>query len=343
MANASRSGFERGGVASVRASVLAPLLRELDARSGKTDMFLAGHGMLRSQFADPYGLVPIARYVAIFEGAADLLQDPALGARLGEAFRADDIGPTGVLISALATIRRAFEFLSDYVAAFQGATQIDVLEEPDRLIWRYAVTDPKLWPRRQDSEFALASTCELIRQAFSARWRPIEVRFEHGPPADTETLRAVFRCPVLFGQPDNRIVMDRTEAERPYRVEDRSLVAVLERHIRDLAAETAASPSLVLQASALVATMVGRAEVSLGSVAAALGVSTRTLQRRLAEDGTSLRALVRERRREIAERGLAGARESHARIAETLGYADGTVFWRAYKSWTGEAPSRRRR
>jgi AraC-like DNA-binding protein len=78
--------------------------------------------------------------------------------------------------------------------------------------------------------------------------------------------------------------------------------------------------------------------VTLPSVAAELGLSPRTLQRRLAEVGTSLQALLREHRQRMAERHLQSGAMPCARIAEALGYADSTVLWRAMKGWTGQSP-----
>lgn len=332
MANASNLNARLPEIASIRASVLLSVVAQLDRQTGKTDMLLAGHGLLRSQLEDPYGLIPIARYIAVFEDAAVHTGDAAFGARLGSTFRPADIGPIGMLFSLSATIRAALQRMARHVAVVQGATAIGVVEEEDRLLWSYHLEDPRLWPRRQDAEYSVAATCQLVRSCFSAGWNPVEVHFEHGAPQEAPTLQRLLRCPLRFGQSANRIVVDRKDADRVYRVEDADLIAILERHVADISARAVIAPGLSEQVKALIGIYLGHKPITLPAIAAELGLSVRTLQRRLAEEGYSLRELVRVQRQAIMAHHH-GAAASKARIAETLGYADSTVFWRARKAW----------
>mgnify|MGYP001946743321 CR=1 FL=1 len=68
-------------------------------------------------------------------------------------------------------------------------------------------------------------------------------------------------------------------------------------------------------------------------------VSGRTLQRRLAEEGTSFRTLLLEVRRELAERYISDPHMPLAEISYMLGFADSSSFSRAFKRWTGEPPA----
>jgi AraC-like DNA-binding protein len=89
----------------------------------------------------------------------------------------------------------------------------------------------------------------------------------------------------------------------------------------------------------LIGARIGLDRVAIGSVASALGLSPRSLQRGLAAEGTSLRDLVREHRRKLAEQRLLSGHSSHALIAQAMGYSDQTVFWRAFKRWSGDTPT----
>ncbi|MGA0561293.1 AraC family transcriptional regulator ligand-binding domain-containing protein [Ancylobacter sp. VNQ12] len=332
MANASNLNGRVPEIASIRASVLLSVVTQLDRQTGKTDMILAGHGLLRSQLEDPYGLIPMARYIAVFEDAAVHTGDAAFGARLGSTFKPADIGPIGMLLQLSGTIRAALRRMARHVGVVQGATGIGVVEEDDRLIWSYHLQDPRLWPRRQDAEYSVAATCQLVRSGFSAGWNPVEVHFEHAAPQDTLALQRLLRCPLLFGQSANRIVVDNRDADRVYRSEDRDLIAILERHVADISAKEAIAPGIADQVKALIGIYLGHKPITLPTIAAELGLSVRTLQRRLAEEGASLRELVRVQRQAIIAHHQ-GAAASKARIAETLGYADSTVFWRARRAW----------
>ncbi|NTI65787.1 AraC family transcriptional regulator [Agrobacterium rhizogenes] len=339
MAGASDFSRRPPAIAAIRASVLVPLVQELDKKHGKTDVLLACHGILRSQLDDPYAFVPLARYVAIFEEAAEILREPTLGARLGISFKPADIGPLGILFSASSTIRSAFQRLSKHVVALQGVTRAGLIEEGDYLLWSYKLEDPRLWPRHQDTEYSLAASCQLVRSSFSASWRPVEIHFEHAAPRDREPLQRIFRAPLLFSQSSNRIVMLKTDADRHYRNEDRDLTAILERHIGDLSSGNVDQDSVRDQVLSVIAIYLGHKPITIAAVAAELKLSVRTLQRRLSDENTSVRALVREYRAGIAQLYLRAGTSGYSRLADTLGYADSTVFWRAFKDWTGLSPS----
>ncbi|MCF3641319.1 AraC family transcriptional regulator ligand-binding domain-containing protein [Rhizobium sp. TRM95111] len=320
-------------VASIRASVLASLVHFIDRKSGKTDLLLAKHGILRSQLDDPYAVVPMARYVAFFEDAAAVLGDPAFGARLGTFSKPADIGPIGVLVSISPTIESGFRRLAKYVTAVQGATSSGVIAENGTVLWTYQLVDRALWPRRQDSEFTLAVTCQLLRTCFSRGFRPLEIRFEHPAPRDTGALERIFRAPLRFGQPANALVVAEADARRLYRTEDAGLSAVLERHIADHLGETDSGEGIARKVLHLIGIYLTHKPITIATMAAELGLSPRTLQRRLAEEGTSLRELLRQHRRTLAALHLAAGRVTKKHLAETLGYADQTVFWRAARSW----------
>jgi AraC-like DNA-binding protein len=337
MASAPQLNSRVPAIASIRASVLAPLVEQIDRRSGKTDLMLASHGILRSQLEDPYAMIPMARYVAIFEEAALITGEPSLGARLGTLFKPSDIGPIGVLFSISGTIRAGFERLAKYVNTVQSATSSGVFEEDGNLVWSYKLEDTRMWPRRQDSEFSVAASCQLVRSCFAKSWKPLEVHFEHLAPRDRSILERIFRCPLTFGETANRIIVSGSDANRLYRHEDPALSTVLERHVAELVGNTVTSGSIGEQVRALIGIYLGHKPITLPAMAAELKISVRTLQRRLADEGTSLRHLVRETRQTITATQLE-AHVQKSRIAEVLGYADSTVLWRARRGWNLNVP-----
>ncbi|WP_028745846.1 AraC family transcriptional regulator [Rhizobium mesoamericanum] len=333
MSTAQRIGIYPHEFASIRASVLVPLIDQIDRRSGKADGLLALHGLLRSQLDDPYAMVPMNRYIAIFEDAARIVEEPTLGARLGTLFKPSDIGPIGVLFSISGTIRSGFERLAKYVNTVQSCTNSGVFEEDGNLVWSYRLDDPRLWPRRQDSEFTVAASCQLVRSCFARAWRPVEVHFEHVAPRDSSSLQRIFRAPLRFGESANRIVMSGTDATRIYRQEQPDLAAVLERHIAEVSGWTPTPETAAEKVRALVAIYLGHKPITLPDLAFDLKISARTLQRRLSEEGTSLRNIVRDYRRSILALRMQDRSVKMKRLAQILGYADETALWRARKHW----------
>ena len=330
-------------VAKIRASVVAALLEQVAKRTDQSSSLLKRHGFTREMLKDPYAMVPLARYIAFFEDTSALLGDPAVGAKLGAALRPADIGPIGVLFMLSESMAQGFRRLSKYVNAVQSGTSSALYETDGEMVWSYRITDTNIWPRRQDSEYTLATCCRLIRAGFSARWKPLEIHFEHGETADLAALQHVFRAPIRFNESGNRIIMDVGESNESHRLEDGDLTLMLERHVGEVISKDAAPSDFKDQVLWLIDTYLGQRRVNLKWLSSQLGLSPRTLQRRLAEDNLTLRALLRRHREAVATLHLTKDRTGLAQLAHKLGYADSTAFWRAYKSWTGETPSNTRR
>lgn len=337
-------GADRGGSqgASVRAVALFPLRRHFETTDG-FEALLARHGLAPAQIEDSYEVIPLAAFLDLMEEAARQIGDPVLGARLGQQMSPADLGPAGLLTAQSSTIRRGLSRYCESISSLQSATEMRLSEADGIVDFTYVlnVPDADRWP--QDAELTLSSTCRMIRAGFDLRWSPLEVHFMHGPSPRADLLRRIFRAPVKFRQGANRILFDAAGVDRSWRSEDEALIAVIERHVADLILAQDLSAGMTSRAQAVVARKLGRSPCTLATVAAELGIPPRRLQRRLAEEGTSLRAILRSHRQQLAERHLREPGRSLGEVADALGYSDGTVLWRAFRGWTGEAPSRRRR
>lgn len=110
---------------------------------------------------------------------------------------------------------------------------------------------------------------------------------------------------------------------------------MVERHVVELISNTMFPDSITDQVRTLIGIYLGHKPITLQAIAAELRISVRTLQRRLSDENTSLRNLVRDARQAIANTQIEGHVQK-ARIAEVLGYADSTVLWRARRGWNSQ-------
>ncbi|QPI74559.1 AraC family transcriptional regulator [Sphingobium sp. Cam5-1] len=331
-------------VPTIRAVSVQRLLERIDKDDEKVAALLARHEVALAGLLDPYAIMPLAHYVALLEDAADLLDAPHLGAEMGSCFRPADIGPTGLLFSLSGTLGDAFARMGRYLPAFQTSTSSGLLNAGEHMLWAYRIHDPRIWPRRQDAEYAVMATCELIRSCLTTPWWPIEVHFEHAAPADPGPLRRLFRAPILFDQPTNGLLLAKQDVERINRVEDRDLLHVLERHVTELLQVHLAEDSYAGRVEWLIAMYLDKRPITLEGIAAALGLPARSLQRRLAEEGTSLRQLLRDHRTRLADARLGDeGRGNVAGLAQALGYSERSVLSRAYRNWTGRSLVRGRK
>lgn len=312
---------------------MGPIMRALDTAGADGDALLAECGLSRRELADPYDVVPLARYVQAFERAALVLDEAALGLRLGRQMPLSELGPAGLVFTSSQTLGSAIRRFSNTLASWQSAALVDLVHDGEWPMWRYRIASPDIWPRRQDAEYSVSSMCHMIRLVRGEHWVPAEVHFEHAAPADTRPHRRVFRVPVRFLQPASGVVLHRQDLNAPLMSADTQLARLMERHATDLISRDAVPHSLVEQVRDLVTRRLAREKLVLADIARDLGVSNRSLQRHLAEAGTSVREIVREER----QRHVTVLREregmTNSALARAVGYADAAVLWRATRRW----------
>lgn len=330
----------------IRANILTAIVAELARRQLPVEALLRTH-LESDRIGSLYDEIPLPRYLAFFEAAATLANDPALGARVGLYMQPEEMGPLGIIFTASPNVRTALDRLSFFLRAWQGGTVIELETRATTAEWTYQIDDPSIQPRRQDAEFSVAVTCSLIRAMLGQSWAPLEVHFEHSaseaPGHSRTTLPRLLAAPVQFNQSVNRVIFDRTDLGRLVFRPQQSIAPYLEQHLRDLMSLDHEERGFSARVALLIAKRMGQRTLTVQSLANELGISPRTLQRRLAEDGTSLREIVRSERARIAEALLRTRHRQIGAIAHDLGYTDTAVFSRAFKSWTGNNPRSFRR
>ena len=152
-----------------------------------------------------------------------------------------------------------------------------------------------------------------------------------GPPRRESVCAGLPRVGLL-GQNLNRLVIKKTDLCRAAISSDRSMLPFMERHLHDLVRESREPESFSRQVNHLIARRIGHGPISLPAIAAELGLPPRSFQRRLAEERTSFRRLVRDQRRSIAESLIKNHTTTVTSVAHTVGYAETAVLSRAFKS-----------
>lgn len=319
--------------AFVRISILEPVIAELQSHEKILKKLLMRHGVKQAQLRNPYSTIPIATYLQFFEDAANLLEDSAFGARTGTFFRAASLGPVGMLFNAMPTLRRGLNEMSRFLETSQIGTSNMVVEKHGLAYWCYQIDNPALKYRQQDSEYTLTATMRLIQSSFGMHWRPLEVHVEHKDSRNEKFLQQFFGVPVRFGLGINRLVMPVEELDRVLRLEDSDLTTLLRYHLRQLLPDRKPDLTLAQQTRQILRASLGQKAVTVKTIAANFNMSSRSLQRKLADENTSLAKLLEQVRKELARFFLADRTMTKQQIAQNLGYADASVLWRALKKW----------
>lgn len=188
------------------------------------------------------------------------------------------------------------------------------------------------------NEFFMALFVVHSRQLTGTAFRPSRVWFAHPRPADMRALIDLFQTTTIaFDRPTNGFEIPREHLEARMLSADPALLSALDNHAETLLKAHRGPPGFLAEVQRTVREALTDGAPTLGEVAERLGTRPRTLQRRLAEAGTSFQRLVDTVREELARMYLA-ERTPLDQVAYLLGYAEMAAFRRAFKRWTGRTP-----
>jgi AraC-like DNA-binding protein len=312
-------------------------------------------GELRDRGIDPYPLVDnldellvgvssgpgmSPRQVEVsIERLCAQVKDPGFGLLLGQEAPETMLHVIGHLMLTCETVLDRFRVFERYASLFiQG---VDWTFEEHELESAFGFTRPPVAEpaARFIADWILTFALNVGRaQARDARAAPVRLLLSHRAPTYADRYGRVFGCPVLFDQPKYSIVFPTRFSERRQPHADPLVASALRDVAEGLYREATGASSFVERVRHLIAALPSLAEVDFDALSQQLGLSPRSLRRRLTEEGQSLSALLEEARCRRARDELSIYDESIDAIAERLGYADSSSFHRAFKRWTGQTP-----
>ncbi len=196
---------------------------------------------------------------------------------------------------------------------------------------------------RHEDEFICMLILRLCRFVTAHDVRPLRVRFPHSAPADLTQHHRALGPQVAFGVRGAAAIVLRTaDIVRPSVHADPELCAVHERYARERLGELQ-GVEVVRHVRQELRASLGRDPIDVDSVAARLGLSQRTLQRRLAEADASFAELLDNARKARALERIADVSTPLKQVAAATGFSGAAALSRAFKRWTGSTPSQYRR
>jgi AraC-like DNA-binding protein len=284
---------------------------------------------------EPWGqTIAVPQLAALWQALQASVEEPALGLAVAEAVRLEHIdlihflGTTsGDLGAALRLFCEGFRVLDSH-----GTCTLALADARATLQLRHSLREPAF------VECFVATTLRGLQSICPRPWQAARIYFTHCPRGSGAEHERFFRCPVEFAAAVDAISLDAALLERETSSPDAILHGLLRRQLDGLVAHADAG-SLLQQVRSTITDQLEGGAMTIDTVAAALALSRRTLQRRLDEEGASFSDLVAVVRRGLAELYLRESSLSIAEIAARLGYADPRAFQRAFREWHGTTPS----
>jgi AraC-like DNA-binding protein len=322
--------------ATVLTSWSRALRRALDRAGCNSAALFAQVGLDMAALDDPNARYPLESTTRLWRLAVQATGDPCLGLAVASQVTQTTFHALGYSLSASSTLAEAFERIVRYFRLVTDAAELELRLDGER--YRFVIR-PVTAPRPADEAIdAFASLfVRMCRSVLGREFSPLRVRLQRAAPA-TDCFDRVFRAPLEFGCAENELWFAREPFER--RLEGAN--PELARHNDEIALRYLARfdhDNLGARSRAALIERLPLGEPSAERLAEALHLSLRSLQRRLAEEGTSYEKLLTATRRELALSYLAGRRHNISEIAYLLGFSDTSSFTRAFKRWTGQPPS----
>ena len=292
---------------------------------------------------DPDQRIPFAQVVELYERAAELTGDDAFGLHVGEAVDPKAFDVLGYAVINSPTLGEALDRMVRYNFIWTNGScfLVDSTRALTCIVYEYL--DHTITARRHDTEMTLAAIAALGRTVASSELSPTRVTFQHDAPRDTREHARIFQCPVEFNAGKNQYFLDSRALELPIVKADPGLCAVLDRHAAELVAKYPRADTLSDRVRTLIKNELSGGNAAVDRIAEHLGMSSRTLQRKLQASGTSHQELLDEMRHELALRYLQEPEMAVCEVAYLLGFSESSAFHRAFKRWTGTTPNEFRR
>jgi AraC-like DNA-binding protein len=318
--------------------IVRGIVSELQAHGIEPDRALERLGLLPDALFDIRARISFGELDRILLKAIELTGDPGLGLSMGINAPENMLQLLGHLVVSCRTLREAFVLFQRYSPLIADGLSYQLSETQALGRFDYHCPVALGATSRFAAEYVLLMVRRIAGHFVSDSAQQAElVTFEHARPDYHQRYARAFGCDVSFGQPANSIAFPRRLLDVPQLHADPTMHAAL----RELAERLLAEMHNPIKVSDRVRGLLRfESELSIVDVpklARGMGLTPRSLRRRLASEGQSLTALLDEARCRLACEEL--RREGSIKeIAERVGFSEPSAFHRAFKRWTGQTP-----
>ena len=289
--------------------------------------------------------VPGSHVERLWRMALQRTDDALVGLHMAEAYNPGTLDILGYVVLSCRTIGEVLDRLSRYVRILNDGMRIDIEQNATTAVVRcafvesmdnYLLRSPDqavdtVWVGLARELRRLTATPLVAREVWFTRAAP--------SPAERREYERVFGADLEFNAADNRFVVPIGHLDQRVLSANPALLRTFDQHAEAVLAAMERQGSKSQQVAHVLAARLKGAVPPLREIARELAMSDRNLQRALRNDGTSFQQLLDDVRRDLAIRHLANPSTSAGQVGFLLGFSEPSAFHRAFRRWTGKAPS----
>lgn len=312
--------------------------RTLSAHAIDSDALFRRAGLDPDRLRDSNARYPLAGMQRLWALATSATGDECFGLEVAQAWHPTTFHALGYSALASETLREALLRVVRYSRVVTTGARIELHQNGEDVVLRLLSSLPgeqMVVPASIDA--GAASILVLCREGRGGQINPVRVTLSRAEPGCSSRLQAFFGCRVDFGATENCLVFRATDLDAQLPTANPVLLRVNEQVLTDYMARLERS-EVTVQVQAKLIQLLPSGAVGESSVARALNLSLRSMQRKLKARGVTFRKLLDDTRGQLAEQYLKDSTLSVSEIAYLLGFAEVSSFSRAFRRWTGRAP-----
>lgn len=329
---------------NVAASYAAILLQFLQRQGFASEPLLKQAGIKPDTLKQTDANISAEQYAKLIDGALNLSQQPALGLYYGQRLNISTHGLLGFAVMSSPTLEKAAELAMKYIQIRNQLVSIGFASGDGEMAISFAVNlqNPALY--RFEVETSISSLFSICKELFGGSEGVKAVHFQFDAPCDLAAYQNVFAgVPVLFGQAQNKLFIKPEVFDAIGQMNNPALMQMAEQQCQSLLKHASKqAPQSLAEAVEHLLLNAPVHFLSQEAIAEKLGMSSRTLVRRLAKDNKSFIDIRDGLRQSLAKQALLETNWAVEDIAYMLGYSDSANFNRAFKRWLGVTPKQYR-
>lgn len=288
---------------------------------------------------DPTQMIGDHEFFALLERIAEQTEsgrDVAL--RVGASMRCDDYGAFGLAFKSAVDLGSSYLRVERYGRVVTSIANFRVVQGDHSAFMEVIPGTDERHGLLMTNELALGAATALSREVSQQDFSPLAVHISNTAPDDLSAFEGHFRCPIHFAAKRDALEVSHDQMRRPNRLGDTSISQFFDAHLDVALADLPEDRDLGLQVRNEIAQALSEGVPTLELMAARLGMSSRTLQRRLREADLGYRDIVNDARQELAEHLLRKTDYGLSEIAFLTGFSEQSAFHRAFSRWTKQTP-----
>jgi len=319
---------------------LAKLANLLNEQGVSTEQLLSDTGIDIKDLSSNSARVSRRQVVHAYKNVITLSKKTDIGLWAGNSLCLTDYGVYGYALISSATLRKALEFSIKYHQMATPTVRMSLIieEDKDQAIFRMEDMLEIRQLYQFNVEMQLSLVFSLFKDMAGRQFRFKEVQASFSQPDHIATYEQIFECPVSFDQPHNDLIFDIKWLDTPL-VRANEITAATTRELCDQVLLEMKTRVGMAHRVYEVITKNLRDHSNIERVADEMFMSSRTLRRKLAAQGTSFQVILNDVRQQLAIEFLRNTDMSTEEIADRLGFSDAANFRHAFKKWTNKTTS----